>query len=308
MRPPDTFFGAPWAAQAAGCRVVALGLPFDMGVHPTRVGSRSGPQHVRANSLLVAEHLADLDVDVVAALGFRDLGDVDLIPGDVASAYPAIEAAVRGVAAEGVVPLCVGGDGSVTLPQLRALAAVHGPLTVLHFDAHTDAYPPEPGEPAPAYTNANPFRHAVAEGLVDVETSVHVGVRDTELEGVPGVVGVARDLGYRVVTMSELVEMGIATLLAQLRAAADAHPVFLCWDMDVFDPSAAPGVVTPAWGGITVREGLQVLQGLAGLHFVGFEVNTVSPPHDVAGQTGALAAHVMREFLMLAYADATPAR
>jgi arginase family enzyme len=308
MRPTGTFFGAPWATDLDGCRVAALGLPFDMGSHPTRVGARSGPPHVRTNSLLVAEHLADLDVDVVGALGFRDLGDVDLTPGDVTSAYPAIEAAVGDVAAAGVAPLCVGGDGSVTLPQLRALSRVHGRLTVLHFDAHTDAYPPGPGELAATSSNENPYRHAATEGLVDVATSVHVGVRDTHVGESAGVVGVARDLGYRVITMSELIERGVVATLVELHAAGSGRPMFLSWDMDVFDPSVAPGVVTPAWGGITVREGLQLLNGLAGLHFVGFEVNTVSPPHDVGGQTGALAAQVMRECLMLAYADATRLR
>jgi arginase family enzyme len=305
LRPTGTFLGAPWATDLDGCRVAALGLPFDMGSHPTRVGARSGPQHVRTHSLLVAEHLADLDIDVMRELGFRDLGDVDVTPGDVASAYPAIEAAVGRIASAGAIPLCVGGDGAVTLPQLRALSRVHGPLTVLHFDAHTDAYPPGPDEPASTYSNENPYRHAAVEGLVDVATSVHVGVRDTHVGETAGVVGVARDLGYRVITMSEFVETGVVTLLAELQATASGRPVFLCWDMDVFDPSVAAGVVTPAWGGISVREGQQLLNGLAGLHFVGFEVNTVSPPHDVAGQTGALAAQVMRECLMLAYADAT---
>jgi arginase family enzyme len=305
MRTPGTFFGAPHAADFDGCRVAALGLPFDLGIHPTRVGARSGPSHVRAHSLLVAEHLADFDVDLIDTLGFRDVGDVDVVPGQVTQAYPAIETAVAQLLAAGVVPICVGGDGAVSLPQLRALARLHGPISVVHFDAHTDAYPHDPTGADPEYSNANPYRHAVDEGLVDASTSFHIGVRDTELDGTPGVVGVARDLGYRVIPMSELVALGVPAVLAEVRAATDGRSVFLCWDMDVFDPSVAPGVVTPAWGGITTREGLQLLEGLRGLRFVGFEVNTVSPPHDVMGQTGALAAHVMREFLMLAHADPT---
>jgi len=308
-----TFLGSPRSDDLVGCRVAALGLPFDMGTHPSRIGARGGPQHVRAHSLLVAEHLADLDVDVMTELGFRDLGDLDLFPGDVAGSYPVIEAAVAELCAAGVTPLCVGGDGAVTLPQLRALARVHGPLAVLHFDAHTDAYPDVPGAAAAEFSNANPFVHAVREGLVDVSASVHVGVRDTQARDTQardtdGIVGAARQLGYRVITMSELVDLGVPTVLAELRATVIGRPVFLCWDMDVFDPSVAPGVVTPAWGGITVREGLQILAGLGGLHFVGFEVNTVSPPHDLGGQTGALAAQVMRECLMLAYLGATPAQ
>jgi agmatinase len=304
-RAQGTFLGAPRADDLDACRVAALGLPFDMGMHPTRVGARSGPDHVRTHSLLVAEHLADFDVDVIEVLGFRDAGDLDLVPGQVASAYEAIEAAVAQLLAAGVVPLCVGGDGAVSLPQLRALARVHGPLSVVHFDAHTDAYPPDQTGRDPEYSNANPYRHAVVEGLVDVASSFHIGVRDTELDATQGVLGVARELGYRVISMREFIALGVPGVLAEVRAATQGRPTFLCWDMDVFDPSVAPGVVTPAWGGLTTREGLQLLEGLRGVHFVGFEVNTVSPPHDVMGQTGSLAAHVMREFLLLAHADAS---
>jgi agmatinase len=298
LRPAGTFFGVPRGTASTGSRVVSFGIPFDMGAHPSRIGGRGGPSHVRAHSLLVAEHLQDFDIDLVAALGLVDLGDVDVTPGEVGSAFPKIERVTANIAEVGAIPLSVGGDGAVTLPQLRALRRVHGPLALLHFDAHTDAYLNQTsGQP---FNNGNSFVHAAEEGLVDLAAAVHVGVRDTSYRGLDGPVGVARDLGYQVLTMSNVVSLGIADVVRQLHAVVGSRPTYLCWDMDVFDPSVSPGVVTPAWGGLTVREGLQLLEGLRGINFVGFDINTVSPPHDRQGQTGALAAHVMRECLFLA--------
>ena len=170
---------------------------------------------------------------------------------------------------------------------------------MLHLDAHTDAYDDiYPYD----YNNANTFIHAVKEGLVDPARSLHVGMRDTDYRGHPGIVGVARDLGYDVVTMDELVAIGVPALLERVRALMDDQPVYLCWDMDVFDPSVSPGVVTPSWGGITVREGLSFARGLRGLDVVSFDINTVSPPHDPQGQTASLAAQIAMECLFLAHA------
>ena len=298
LKPAGTFFGVPRAVDASGSRVASVGIPFDMGRHPSRIGGRGGPDHIRAHSLLVAEHLRDFDVKVTSELGVVDLGDIDVTPGDVASAFPRIEQVIGSIANCGAIPLSVGGDGAVTLPQLRALKRVHGPLALLHFDAHTDAYlDPDPGQP---FNNANSFVHAAGEGLLDMSAAAHVGVRDTTYRDQYGPVGTARDMGYRVITMSELVSGGTDAVLAELRGLVGDRPTYLCWDMDVFDPSASPGVVTPAWGGLTIREGLLMLEGLRGLDFVGFDINTVSPPHDVQGQSGSLAAHVMRECLFLA--------
>jgi agmatinase len=142
------------------------------------------------------------------------------------------------------------------------------------------------------YNNANTFVHAKNEKLIDVDASFHVGLRDTELGGQAGEVQEARDLGYRVITMSDIESRGVHFLIDLLRQELVGRQIYLCWDMDVFDPSVAPGVVTPAWGGITVREGLQILRGLRGLDIVHFDLNTVSPPHDIFGQTASLAAQL----------------
>ena len=293
-RPSGTLFGAPHAASAAGAGVAVLGVPFDMGAHPSRIGGRGGPGHVRASSLLVAEAAEDLGVNPIEHLGLVDLGVVDVTPGQVEEAFDRIAAEVAAILEAGAIPVTIGGDGAVTLPQLREAHRRHPDLVLVHFDAHTDAY--DLFEPQ-RFNNANSFVHAAREGLVDVGRSFHVGIRDTDLAGRSGVIGFAEELGYRVRAMRAVRERGIAEVLAEIREAVGSRPVYLCWDMDVFDPSVAPGVVTPAWGGLSTAEGLELLRGVASLEVVVFDVNTVSPQHDVAGQTGSLAAHVILEFL-----------
>lgn len=295
--PPGTLFGVPTAADAIGSALAVLGVPFDMGYHPTRIGSRGGPAHVRANSALVAEHLDGFGVDLLERLGMVDLGDVRVLPGNVEQSYPAIQQAVADILAAGAVPLTFGGDGAVSLPQLRALKEGLGrEFALLHVDAHTDAYKDiYPYD----YNNANTFIHVVDEQLLDPARSLHVGVRDTDYGDHLGINQLARELGYDVITMDELTTLGVPALARRIRDRVGDLPVYLCWDMDVFDPSFAPGVVTPSWGGITVREGLGLLRALRGLEFVAFDINTVSPPHDHLGITGALAAQVAMECVFI---------
>lgn len=293
-RSTGTLFGAPYATTPRGARAAVLGVPFDMGSHPSRVGGRGGPAHVRASSLLVAEAAEDLGINPIEHFGLVDLGDVEVTPGQVDAAFERIAGELGALLDSGAIPITIGGDGAVTLPQLREAHRRHPDLVLVHFDAHTDAYDLfEPHE----FNNANSFVHAAREGLVDVGCSFHVGIRDTELAGRPGVIGFAEALGYRVRPMREVRARGVADVVAEIRAAVDGRPVYLCWDMDVFDPSVAPGVVTPAWDGLSTAEGLEFLRGVAALDVVVFDLNTVSPPHDLGGQTGSLAAHVILEFL-----------
>ncbi|HEY1106163.1 MAG TPA: arginase family protein [Agromyces sp.] len=293
-RASGTLFGVAHADSADGARAAVIGVPFDMGSHPSRIGGRGGPAHVRASSLLVAEAAEDLGVNPIEHLGLVDLGDIAVTPSQVGEAFELIAAEIGALLDVGSTPITIGGDGAVTLPQLREAHRRHPDLVLLHFDAHTDAYDLfEPQE----FNNANSFVHAAREGLIDVGRSFHVGIRDTDVAGRPGVIGFAEGLGYRVRSMRELRDRGIADVLAEIRDAVGTRPVYLCWDMDVFDPSVAPGVVTPAWGGLSTAEGLELLRGVSALEVVVFDVNTVSPTHDVMGQTGSLAAHVILEFL-----------
>jgi agmatinase len=193
--------------------------------------------------------------------------------------------------ANGAVTITMGGDGAVSLPEMRALHRRYPDLVVIHLDAHTDAYPID------GYNTATAFSRAFDEGLVDARHSFHIGVRSSLI--VPGVYEYGRQLGYRIVTMDELATRGIHDVFAGVVETVGGRPVYLCFDMDFFDPAVAPGVCTPAWGGVSTREGMAALRACSPLNVVGLCVNTVSPPHDPADMTAFLAAHVIFEFLVM---------
>jgi agmatinase len=283
-------------AGHGGARACVVGLPFDCGTHPFRIGARQGPDAIREQSRL----LRPVDIFERAGVGnpveflrVADWGNVACLPGDMAATAPRIEAGMGAVLDAGAIPISMGGDGAVTLPQLRAVARRHPDLAVLHFDAHTDTYP------LPGYNTATTFTRAAEEGLVDVAASLHLGTRGNSF--IPGVIEFGREVGYTIVPFDEF-ERGQQATLSAIRERLGDRPVYLCFDMDIFDPSCAPGVCTPEWGGLTAREGLALLRQLSGLNFVAFDVNTVSPPHDVQGMTAFLAATVMQEFFALAAA------
>ncbi|MEM9762940.1 MAG: arginase family protein [Pseudomonadota bacterium] len=294
-RGPQTFMDLPFATDATGAGAAILGCPFDCGTHPFRIGARQGPQAIRAQSGLVRRfHPERGDADVLAALKAIDAGDVALVPSRAAEAFDAIEAAVRPLLAADAAPLGFGGDGSVSLPLLRAAAERYPDLAVLHIDSHTDAYRIDPVH---RYDAATQFTHAALEQRVRTSASWHVGLRGT----VPlsGVYEHTRSLGYNIMTMRDFQDRGPAAAVAAIREGLEGRPVYLSWDMDVFDPSCAPGVCTPVWGGFSAREGLEVLRALEGLDIVGADINTVSPPQDINGMTAFLAAAVAYEILLL---------
>jgi agmatinase len=289
------FMGVPWATSAAGAKAAILGVPFDCGTHAFRIGSRQGPASIREQSRLVRAYESEVaDYDVRAALGLVDCGDVVLTPSRIQDAFARIEQTAWGIVDAGAVPVGFGGDGSISVPLVRAAARKWPELCVLHVDSHTDCHPVNPDHP---YDAASQFSHAALEQRISPSASYHVGIRGSTFR--PGVMDHTRSLGYNVITMRDYARRGEADVLAELHDAMKGRPVYLSWDMDSFDPSVAPGVCTPTWGGFTAREGLQLLRGLAGLDIVAIDINTVSPPHDVNAMTAHLAAHVAFETLLL---------
>lgn len=285
FRPAATFMDAPAAASAAGSRAVIIGMPFDCGTHPVRIGSRQGPAAIREQSALLRPWDPHGNRNPLLDLNVVDLGDAVVMPSQVESSFAGIEAAVWHAVDAGAVPITMGGDGAVTLPQLRALHRKFPDLCVVHIDAHTDAYPID------GYNTATTFSRAVEEGVLDPARSFHVGARGPTM--VPGVFAHAEALGYGLVTMDQLVAEGTKAVFRRLRDRIGGRPVYLCFDMDFFDPAAAPGVCTPTWGGASAREGLDVLRHCADFRLVACDVNTVSPPDDVGGMTAFLAATVL---------------
>ena len=286
-----TFMGVPHRSAPGDAKAVIVGLPFDCGAHPHRIGARQGPASIRRQSLLIRRYDAETGIDPLESLGVVDLGDARVQPGVIEISYRAIEAALDLALSNGAVPLAMGGDGAISLPQMRALHRVSPDLVAVHLDAHTDAYPID------GYNTATAFSRAADERVVDASRSFHIGVRSSLL--VPRVYEYGRELGYTIISTDELLERGIEAVFAHVERTIENRPVYLCFDMDVFDPSVAPGVCTPAWGGLSTREGLAALRACAGLNVVGMDVNTISPPHDPADMSAFLAAHVMFEFLVM---------
>jgi guanidinobutyrase len=280
----STFMGVPPGDDLSRAKAAILGLPFDCGTHPYRIGARLGPAAIREQSVLLRPYDIATDLNALEALGVVDMGDAPVRPGEIEPSFAAIEEAIGAVVAAGVVPVSLGGDGAIALPEMRALHKRHRDLVTVHIDAHTDAYP------IPGYNTATAFARAVEDGLVDGRGSFQIGMRGTVL--VPGVIAYGRKLGYTIVTMDELYARGIGEVFAAVRRTVGDRPVYLSYDMDFFDPSVAPGVCTPTWGGASAREGLAVLAACGDLNLVGVNVNTISPPHDVGGMSALLAAHV----------------
>ncbi|HEX6444393.1 MAG TPA: arginase family protein [Streptosporangiales bacterium] len=298
-----TFCGVPRGGIDTTTKAAILGIPFDMGNNPTRIGSRQGPDHIRRCSVPERRYLFHSDRDPIDQLGVVDCGNVAVVPSRAEAAFEHIEAAVAGIHGAGVLPVTMGGDGSVTLPQLRAAKAAHGELAVVHCDAHTDAWDVDGAGP---YTTTTTFLRAHEEGLVDPELTFHVGARGS-LSSLGGTSTAVSRLGHRIVGADEFADRGHGDVADELAAAIGDRAVYVCWDMDFFDPSAAPGVAVPEWGGPSVLEALRFLRRLGSLHAVAYDVNTVSPPHDVQDMTGHLAARVIVEFLDLIAGRRSPA-
>ena len=296
FRPPESFCDLPIGLPGPGCRAAILGVPYDCGVHPFRVGSRDGPASVRRQSRLLRRfHVSQAEHDPLATLGAVDCGDVVLTAGRPDAAFPAIEAAAGVILDAGAIPIAIGGDGSVSLPLMRAAAKRHPGLVALHIDSHTDAYEELPGDVP--FNPATQFTHAAAEGVVDAARSWHVGIRGFTYT--PGVIARARAIGFGIVTTEDLFRRGFAQTIAEFRDSTAGRPVYLCWDMDVFDPSVAPGVCTPSWGGLSAREGIELMRCLTDLNIVAVDFNTVSPPQDVQDMAAHLCAHMMMEVALL---------
>ena len=299
-RPAGGFLGAPYSSDLSGAKAAVLGIPFDCGVSDTRIGARHGPAAIRQQSLTLGPHYPPFSsAHPARELGLVDCGDAPVLPGRIEPSFAAIEAALRPIFEAGAVPLTFGGDGAVTLPQLRALKAVRGPLPVLHFDAHTDAYPPPKSGPD-RHTTATTFTRAAEEGLVRVERSFHIGARGPS--SVSDVLDYGRGQGYRIIDDREMRARGIANVLEEVRETlAGQGPVYLCWDMDFFDPSVVPGVGTPEPGGGQWYETLDMLDGIIeGRQVVGFDVVELCPPREERFSIRAasrLIGHLLERFL-----------
>jgi agmatinase len=286
----STFARLPRREDVGRMDVAVVGVPFDSGT-TYRPGARFGPAHIRQGSRLLRPYNPALDVAPFGRRQVVDAGDIAVNPFDIAAAIATIEAAARELSRDARL-LTLGGDHTIALPLLRAMHAAHGPIAVLHFDAHLDTWDTYFGEP---YTHGTPFRRAAEEGLLDGEHCLHVGIRGPlySERDLPE----SADLGFATISSVEVEQLGVAGTVERMRERLGDRPVYVSVDIDVLDPAHAPGTGTPEAGGLTSRELLGILRGLAGADVVSADIVEVSPAYDHAELTAIAAAHVAYELL-----------
>ncbi|MGP3918310.1 agmatinase [Nonomuraea sp. 10N515B] len=287
---PATFARLPRLDQVERADVAVVGVPFDAGVS-YRPGARFGPAAVREASRLLRPYHPALDVSPFEHVQVADAGDIAANPFDIGAAIEAIEGAAEGIDAKLVT---IGGDHTIALPLLRAAARKHGPVALLHFDAHLDTWDTYFGA---EYTHGTPFRRAVEEGLLDTEAVSHVGIRGP-LYGKKDLQE-DRRLGFGIVTAADVLRRGLDEVIDALRQRVGERPLYVSVDIDVLDPAHAPGTGTPEAGGLTSRELLEILRGLAGCDLVGADVVEVAPAYDHAEITSIAASHVAYDLVSL---------
>jgi agmatinase len=274
-------------------RAVVLGVPWDLGAthHP---GSRFAPWSVRQASVTLQAFHPVHRVDVFETLRAVDGGNVVFPPFDPPAVRACIEQHVGEVVKAGACPFVVGGDHSIALPVMRALHAAHGPLAVIHFDAHLDTSSAEAW--GAEHHHGTPLRHALQEGLI--ATLLQVGQRATWASPEDG--ALSGHHGATLVRVEDVAEQGPRAVAAGLRALVGDRPTYITFDVDALEPSEVPGTGTPVPGGLSTREALWLLQGLQGINLVGMDVVEVCPALDVNEQTSLVAAHLLFEGLALA--------
>lgn len=288
-----TFALLPRIEEVEHADIAVLGIPFDAGTS-FRPGARFGPAHVREHSRQLHPYHQQHDAYPFRDLQVVDAGDLGVTPYDIDAAVEAMHAGARRLVAGGTRIVALGGDHTVALPLLRAAAEVHGPLAVLHFDAHLDTWDVLHGADV---WHGSPFRRAAEEGLLDLAHCQHVGIRG----GVYGPEELEDDrrAGFALIRSEELQEQPLESVAERVRARLGTGPVYVSVDIDVLDPAHAPGTGTPEVAGITTRELFVLLRLLRGLPIVGADVVEVAPAYDHAGLTGLAAAHTAWELITL---------
>jgi agmatinase len=288
-----TFMRLPNSQDLENSDAAIVGAPFDTAT-TFRVGARFGPEGIRSVSHLLRPYNPSQDVSIFDHLSVIDYGDVPVVPGYIEESYRRIAEGLEPIHRAGVVPIVLGGDHSIALPELRAAAAAHGPLALVQFDSHPDTWDAYFGQ---KHTHGTPFRRAVEEGLLRPERSIQVGMRGSLFDS--GDWNDARELGFELISTDEVREIGISETLSRIRERVGDAKTYVSFDVDFVDPAFAPGTGTPEIGGFTSREAQEFVRGLAGLDLAGCDVVEVYPAYDPAQLTAFLAANVAFEMLSL---------
>jgi agmatinase len=292
---PRTYARLPYVNELDGVDAAVLGIPWDGGTS-FRSGARFGPEGVRSASGMIRTYNPVQRVQVFGVLSTIDYGDAPTAPGYLEETLRRAEEFVRPIAESDALPVAIGGDHSITLAELRALAAVHGPLGLVHLDSHTDMW--DSYYDGVRYGHGTVFRRAIEEGLLDPSRVLQAGMRGSlygeEDEGIPG------ELGVESIPWVELARLRADEFARRAHERLGSGPAVLSLDVDFVDAAFCPGTGTPEIGGPTSYEALSYLRSLTGLRFVGFDVVEVAPAYDGPGQVTALfAANAVFEMLSL---------
>ena len=288
-----TFARLPRLEDVPRYDVAVTGVPFDTGV-TYRPGARFGPAHIRQSSRLLRPYNPALDVEPFGRHQVVDAGDIACNPFDIIEAIDQIEQAAGRLTGDGQRLVSLGGDHTIALPLLRAAAQRHGPVALVHFDAHLDTWPTYFGA---QYTHGSMFRRAGEEGLFVPGHSAHIGIRGplyhkSDLDE-------DADMGFRVFSCADINQVGIPAVVAQLREQVGDRPVYVSLDIDVLDPAFAPATGTPETAGLNSRELMHLIRGFAGANLIGADIVEVAPAYDHAEITGVAAANLAYELISL---------
>ncbi len=288
---PATMMRLPSRDNAKGLDVAFYGVPFDVGTS-NRPGARFGPRAIRAESCLLRPYHMATRAAPFDSLRVADIGDVAINTFNAPASMPIIREFVSDVVGHGAIPIGIGGDHTITYPILQAVAAVHGPVGIVHVDAHADVNDTMFGEPI---NHGSWLRRAIEENLVDPARTVQVGLRGTgyAAEDFDWITSV----GGRVVPVEECWHRSLVPLMAEVREQLGSRPAYLTFDIDGLDPSFAPGTGTPEIAGLTSIQGVEIVRGCRWLNLVGADLVEVAPIYDTTGNTALLGANLLFEQL-----------
>ncbi|WP_170599594.1 agmatinase [Ruegeria arenilitoris] len=290
---PNTFMRLPAADTLAGLDVAVLGVPMDIGTS-WRSGTRFGPKQIRSESAMIRPYNMATFAAPFDSLQIADIGDLAINTFSLADSLRIIKESYDAILAQGVIPVAMGGDHSITLPILRAVAAKHGPVALVHVDAHADVNDEMFGE---RETHGTVFRRAYEEGLIVPDKTFQVGIRGSGYAASDFTE--AKGWGFRQFPAWELWQQNLTQIGALIRKEIGEHPVYVTYDIDSLDPAYAPGTGTPEIGGLTTPQALQLIHALGGMNVVGCDLVEVSPPYDPSGNTALTAANLLFELLCI---------
>ncbi len=297
---PSTMMRLPSQATAQGLDACFIGIGLDIGTSH-RSGTRFGPRQIRQESAMIRPYNMRTRISPFDRIQVADIGDVPINTFNLGKSVEIIEAFYDSVLAYDAVPFTLGGDHTLVLPIVRAMAKKHGPVGVIHVDAHADINDEMFGE---KIAHGTPFRRMVEEGLVVPDKVVQIGLRatgyaDDDFDW-------SRNQGFRVVQAEDVWYQSLAPLMQEVRTMMGDHPVYFSFDIDSFDPAYAPGTGTAEPGGLTSHQGIEIVRGTYGLNLVGADLVEVSPPYDQSGNTAVLGANILYEMLC-SFASGFPA-